>query len=67
MFVFHVRLIHDREIMLFDGTRLLGRDRFCEAKKHAGLNDEEMAERFINICLCMIYRIILHMIGPYFK
>ena len=32
--------------MLFDGTKLLGKDRFTEAKHHAGLNDEQMAQKF---------------------
>ena len=32
--------------MLFDGTKLLGRDQFNEAKRHAELDDEQMALRF---------------------
>ena len=32
--------------MLFDGTKLLGRDQFNEAKRHAELSDEQMAQRF---------------------
>ena len=43
MAVLH-RLIHDRELQLYDGTRLLGADRYEEAKKNCGCTtDEEMA------------------------
>lgn len=49
------RLIHDREIELFDGTRLLGGNRFSEAKKHNGLNDEQMAKKFVSINLYLLY------------
>ena len=41
--------------MLFDGTKLLGRDRFNEAKKHAGLNDEQMGQRFDTFHIIFIY------------
>ena len=51
------RLIHDREIVLFDGTKLLGGDRYSEAKRHAGLNHEQMAQKFVTmlniICFSM--------------
>ena len=42
------RLVHDRELQLYDGTRLLGHDRFEEARKACGnISTEEMAERKI--------------------
>lgn len=41
--------------MLFDGTKLLGGDSFNEAKKHAGLNDDQMAERFVIICTLVLF------------
>ena len=51
------RLIHDREIVLFDGTKLLGGDRYSEAKRHAGLNHKQMAQKFVTmlniICFSM--------------
>ncbi|XP_038049927.1 von Willebrand factor A domain-containing protein 8-like [Patiria miniata] len=41
------RLVHDREISLFDGTRLLRNDRYQALKEQSGLTDEQMQERFI--------------------
>lgn len=42
------RLIHDRELQLYDGTRLLGSDRYEEAKIQANCKtDEEMAAKKI--------------------
>ncbi len=41
------RLIHDRELSLFDGTRLLRHDRYEEIKAKNGYNDEEMLHRGI--------------------
>ena len=39
------RLIHDRELSLFDGTRLLRHDRFDEIKTKFNLSDEDMNGR----------------------
>ena len=39
------RLIHDRELQLFDGTRLLRHDRYDEIKANNKLTEEEMKER----------------------
>lgn len=39
------RLIHDRELQLFDGTRLLRHDRYEEIKANNKLTEEEMKER----------------------
>ncbi|XP_071482388.1 von Willebrand factor A domain-containing protein 8-like [Diadema antillarum] len=41
------RLVHDREVTLFDGTRLLRHDRFEQAKQDTGLSEAELAERSI--------------------
>ena len=41
------RMVHDREISLFDGTRLLRHDRYEAVKQDAGLTDEQMTERFV--------------------
>ena len=39
------RLVHDRELQLYDGTRLLGSERYEAAKKACGnLTDEQMRE-----------------------
>jgi MoxR-like ATPase len=39
------RLIHDRELSLFDGTRLLRHDRYDEIQNHHQLTDEAMKAR----------------------
>ena len=39
------RLVHDRELQLYDGTRLLGMDKFQELRSSHGLSEEEMSER----------------------
>ena len=39
------RLIHDRELMLFDGTRMLRADRYDSFKEELKLTDQEMADR----------------------
>ncbi|RLU26772.1 hypothetical protein DMN91_000569 [Ooceraea biroi] len=39
------RLIHDRELQLHDGKRLVRADRYDEIKKTYGKSDEEMRER----------------------
>ena len=42
------RLVHERELQLYDGTRLLGRDRFEEARQACGnISVEAMAQRKI--------------------
>ena len=42
------RLVHERELQLYDGTRLLGRDRFEEARQACGnISQEAMAQRKI--------------------
>ncbi len=38
------RLVHDKELQLYDGTRLLGQDRYDAVKSRDGLNDEQMKE-----------------------
>lgn len=39
------RLIHDRELQLFDGTRLLEHDRYEQIKTDNELSDQDMKER----------------------
>ncbi|KAI0224510.1 von Willebrand factor A domain-containing protein 8 [Lamellibrachia satsuma] len=39
------RLIHDRELSLFDGTRLLRHDRYDKIKEENKLTDEDMTNR----------------------
>ncbi|KAI9519069.1 hypothetical protein NQZ68_032124 [Dissostichus eleginoides] len=39
------RLLHDRELDLYDGTRLLRWDRYQELKEQLELSDEELQER----------------------
>ncbi|XP_076454368.1 von Willebrand factor A domain-containing protein 8-like [Babylonia areolata] len=41
------RLINERELQLFDGTRLLGSDRFEAVKEETGLSDQQLAEKNI--------------------
>ncbi|XP_033638187.1 von Willebrand factor A domain-containing protein 8-like [Asterias rubens] len=41
------RLVHDRDISLFDGTRLLKDDRYQTLKQQTGLTDEQMKDRSI--------------------
>lgn len=53
--------------MLFNGTKLLGRDHYSEAKRHAGLNDEQMAQRFINVAPCLHFKMCENVIGRYFQ
>ena len=42
------RLIHDRELQLFDGTRLMRSDRYKNLKASSGLSDEEMKEKKVH-------------------
>ncbi|XP_063429829.1 von Willebrand factor A domain-containing protein 8-like [Mytilus trossulus] len=42
------RLIHDRELQLFDGTRLLRQDRFSEIKEKTGETTEELRAKGIH-------------------
>merc|ERR1719187_93353 len=39
------RLVHDRELQLYDGTRLLGMDKYQELRTSLGLSEEEIIER----------------------
>ncbi|XP_065352663.1 von Willebrand factor A domain-containing protein 8 isoform X2 [Cloeon dipterum] len=38
------RLVHDRELQLYDGKRLLRHDRYDAVKQQSGLNDAELQE-----------------------
>jgi hypothetical protein len=38
------RLVHDRELQLYDGTRLVRHDRFDEMKETTGMTDEQLTE-----------------------
>ena len=40
------RLVHDRELQLYDGTRLLRSDRYEEAKRLCGLTDKQVDKTF---------------------
>ena len=46
--LFFVRLIHDRELTLFDGTRLTSQDRYEKIKADQNLSDEQMTEKLVN-------------------
>jgi len=39
------RLLHDRELQLYDGTRLIGQDKYELIKSEHGLTDEDMVVR----------------------
>lgn len=41
------RLIHDRELTLYDGTRLLRADRYQDLKKELNLADDDLQQRLI--------------------
>jgi len=41
------RLIHDRELQLYDGTRLLGSAKYSELREQLGLTEGQMEERGI--------------------
>ncbi|XP_069745676.1 von Willebrand factor A domain-containing protein 8 isoform X2 [Narcine bancroftii] len=41
------RLIHDRELTLYDGTRLLRADRYQDLKKELNLTDDDLQQRLI--------------------
>ena len=47
MSTFHAfsRLIHDRELSLFDGSRLLRQDRYDDIKEENGYTDAIMKEK----------------------
>ncbi len=45
LFCFVCRLIHDRELALYDGTRLLQAERYDEIKRKNNFSDEAMLER----------------------
>lgn len=42
------RLLHDRELALYDGTRLLRWDRYLAMKEELELTDRELQERYLN-------------------
>lgn len=39
------RLVHERELQLYDGSRLLDQNRYNALKEKLTLNDEDMKER----------------------
>lgn len=43
--LFSNRLIHDRELTLYDGTRLLREDRYQNLKEELKIPDEKLQER----------------------
>merc|ERR1712013_117303 len=43
------RLVHDRELQLYDGSRLLGQDKYDVIKEENGLSDKEMADRGVHV------------------
>uniref|UniRef100_A0A672TB47 VWFA domain-containing protein n=1 Tax=Sinocyclocheilus grahami TaxID=75366 RepID=A0A672TB47_SINGR len=45
--VYHLRLLHDRELALYDGTRLLRWDRYQTLKDELQLTDQELQDRSI--------------------
>lgn len=45
--VLSYRLINERELQLFDGTRLVGRDRYESIRKDTGLSDKDLENRFV--------------------
>lgn len=45
----HCRLLHDRELALYDGTRLLRWDRYLAMKEEHQLTDHELQERYRNL------------------
>ena len=45
LFLFSNRLIHDRELTLYDGTRLLREDRYQNLKEELKIPDEKLQER----------------------
>lgn len=50
-----IRLVHDRELQLFDGTRLIGKDRYEAIKKEHDLTDEDMKQRSDDGLLVLSY------------
>lgn len=51
------RLLHDREIDLYDGTRLLRWDRYQTLKEQLHLSDQELQERYTHACTQVITHI----------
>ena len=41
------RLVSERELQLFDGTRLMGMDRYKDIQEETGLTDAEMKDKQI--------------------
>ncbi len=50
----YCRLIHDRELTLFDGTRLLSQDKYVSIKEENQLSDEDMKNRWVKVAICNI-------------
>lgn len=48
LFSFHSRLIHDREMQLYDGTRLLHHEKYEAIKSKEGLTDSDMQGKGIH-------------------
>ena len=48
------RLINERELQLFDGTRLLSTERFESVKEETGLTDQQLAEKYAIVYLCTL-------------
>ena len=41
--------MNDRELQLFDGTRLLSVERYEDIKKETGLTDQDMKDRWAHV------------------
>ena len=52
------RLVHDRDLQLFDGTRLLRSDRYDEVKRVTGLTDQQLEEERKIVRISENFRII---------
>ncbi len=52
------RLVHDRELQLYDGTRLLRSDRYEEAKRLCGLTDRQVQS---------VFRIQTNKLGDFYR
>ena len=51
--LFFARLIHDRELTLFDGTRLTSQDRYEKIKADQNLSDEQMTEKLVDFAVTL--------------
>ena len=41
------RLVHDRELQFFDGSRLMGKDKYEKIKEENNLTDQDMTDRSV--------------------